>query len=256
MSERHLSEEELILHHYAEADEAVDAPAHLRGCAICTAALRELERTLDLVPQDAPPERDASYGARVFESLRGRLGTESASALQSAPVAVFRPKRRGLPSHLPAWGALAASLLLAFWLGRQFPADTPQPVVRERILLVAVGDHLERSRMVLAELSNAPGEGPADIRSEQQWAASLVSENRLYRQAAQNAGDTAVAGVLAELERVLTEVANGPEVLSSRQLDDLRARIEARGLLFKVKVVEGQVRAKARRAPAHKEITS
>jgi hypothetical protein len=111
--------------------------------------------------------------------------------------------------------------------------------------------------MVLAELSNAPGNGPANIRSEQQWAASLVSENRIYRQAAQNAGDTGMAGVLEELERVLAEVANGPEVLSSRQLDDLRARIEARGLLFKVKVVEGQVRAKARRAPAaYKEITS
>jgi hypothetical protein len=174
-----------------------------------------------------------------------------------ATVSVLRPKRKAFqPSHLPAWGALAASLVLAFWLGRQFPAEAPTPVVRERILLVAVGDHLERSRMVLAELSNAPAEGPADIRSEQQWAASLVVENRLYRQAAHNAGDESVAGILEELERVLAEVANGPDVLSTHQLDELRARIEARGLLFKVKVVEGQVRAKARRVAAHKEIAS
>ena len=36
--------------------------------------------------------------------------------------------------------------------------------VRERILLVAVGDHLDRSQMVLAELSNAPdGKGKINI---------------------------------------------------------------------------------------------
>jgi hypothetical protein len=261
MSERHLSEEELILHHYGEAEDAAAESAHLRDCAACAAALRELERTLALVPADAPPARDAAYGARVFESLRGRLATDAlttaaAQAKSPAQATVPRSSRwRLLPSHLPAWGALAASLLLAFWLGRQFPADTPEPVVRERILLVAVGDHLERSRMVLAELSNT-ADGPADIRSEQQWAASLVAENRLYRQAAQRSGDAGVASVLEELERVLTEVANGPEVLSARQLDDLRARIEARGLLFKAKVVEGQVRAKARRTPAHKEMSS
>jgi hypothetical protein len=54
---------------------------------------------------------------------------------------------------------------------------------------------------------------------------------------------------------VLAEVAHGPQTLSARQLDDLRARIEARGLLFKVKVVEGQVRARARRVSAVKEMS-
>ena len=130
-------------------------------------------------------------------------------------------------------------------------------MVRERVLLVAVGQHLERSRMVLVELTNAHGLGPAPIKSEQQWAASLMAENRLYRQAAVRSGDTAVVGVLEELGRVFAEVANGPDVLSPRQLSDLRARIEARGLLFKVKVVEGQVRAKTRRSDAaRKEMSS
>jgi hypothetical protein len=128
-------------------------------------------------------------------------------------------------------------------------------VSRERILLVAVGQHLERSRMVLVELSNAPGQGATDIRGEQEWATSLVAENRLYRQAASRSGDAAVASLLDELERVLLEVAHGPSVLSARQLEDLRLRIEERGLLFKVKVVEGQVRARARQAREPKEIS-
>jgi hypothetical protein len=46
-------------------------------------------------------------------------------------------------------------------------------------------------------------------------------------------------------------------VLTAHQLEELRGRIEARGLIFKVKVVEGHVRARTRRAPAAgKEISS
>lgn len=252
MNETHLREEDLILHHYGESEDAAAAKAHLAACATCALAFADLRRTLALVPVDAAPERDAAYGGRVFERVRERLG--------AAPAPAPAPRRwrpRLLPQHFAAYGALAASLVLAFWLGRQFPAETPAPVVRERVLLVAVGQHLERSRMVLVELTNAHGDGPAHIKSEQRWAESLVAESRLYRQAAVRSGDTAVVGVLEELERVFAEVANGPDVLSARELQDLRARIEARGLLFKVKVVEGQVRAKARRSDAaRKEMSS
>jgi hypothetical protein len=128
-------------------------------------------------------------------------------------------------------------------------------VVRERILLVALGEHLERSRMVLAEVTNA--QDPAQVSKDRRWAESLVAESRLYRQAAVRSGDTAAARLLDELERVLAEVANGPDELSPRQLEELRARIEERGLVFKVKVVGGQVRAKVRRtAPVRKETSS
>lgn len=246
MNETHLNEEDLILHHYGEESGRAEAEAHLARCPACAAAFLELRRVLALVPADTAPDKDAHYGERVFEQLRGRLG---------APRLPWR--QRFVPQHLAAYGALAASLVLAFWLGRQFPADAPAPLVRERVLLVAVGQHLERSRMVLVELTNAHGEGPAHIKGEQQWAESLMAESRLYRQAAVRSGDTAVVGVLEELERVFAEVANGPDVLSARELSDLRARIESRGLLFKVKVVEGQVRAKTRRSDtARKEMSS
>jgi polyhydroxyalkanoate synthesis regulator phasin len=115
--------------------------------------------------------------------------------------------------------------------------------IRERILLVAVGDHLERSQMVLAELSNAPeGEGKLDISDERQMAADLLDDNRLYRQTAASTGDKGVASVLDDLENVLMEIAHSPTEVSNQQLDDLRRQIEARGLLFKVRLLGSQVR--------------
>jgi hypothetical protein len=255
MSGWHPSEEELVLRYYGDAEDRPDIDGHLEGCPECTAAFRGLTEALRLVPAEDVPSRDDAYGQKVWERVRPRLGADAPLGASRSFTRRSGLVRRVLPSHLGAWGALAASLLLAFWLGLRFPGTAPAaPVVRERILLVAVGDHLERSRMVLAEISNASASGPTGLQAEQRWAGSLVAENRMYRQAAMRAGDTSVANVLDELERVLAELANGPEELKAKQIEDLQARIEARGLLFKVKVVEGQVRARARRVTTPKEM--
>jgi hypothetical protein len=149
-------------------------------------------------------------------------------------------------------------LLVAFLLGREFPSR-PQPLstaVRERVLLVAVGDHLERSQMVLLELVNAPAGEPMDLETQRAFAGELVSANRLYRQSALRAGEPALAAVLDELERVLVEVAAGPDALSPADLAELQRRIEARGLLFKVNVVQSHVREREREPLARGETSS
>jgi hypothetical protein len=108
--------------------------------------------------------------------------------------------------------------------------------------MVAVGDHLERSQMVLVELLNArPGES-MDISSQQKLAEDLVSENRLYRQAAQRDRDASVANLLDELERVLVDIAHEPSKLSGPELASVKQRIEAQGIVFKVRVVGSQIR--------------
>jgi polyhydroxyalkanoate synthesis regulator phasin len=125
--------------------------------------------------------------------------------------------------------------------------------IRERILMVAVGDHLERSQMVLAELSNAPeGKGKLDISDERQMAADLLDDNRLYRQTAASTGDKGVASVLDDLENVLMEIAHSPSEVSNQQLDDLRQQIQERGLLFKVRVLGSQVREQESKPAAEK----
>jgi len=116
-----------------------------------------------------------------------------------------------------------------------------------------VGDHLDHAQMVLAELVNAAAtetltKGGVDISFEQQRAQDLVEANRLYRQTAARTGDSTLANVLDELERVLVEIAHSPAQLSSAQLNEIQQRIEARGILFKVRVIGSQVREREKSA--------
>jgi anti-sigma factor RsiW len=236
---RHLTEEDLILHHFGEGEPAASGEAHLAECAECRAALDALRRDLGAASLPEPPERDADYGARVWAGIEPQIQP--------------RVRRRAFVRRTWAPLAMAASLVIAFLLGRHWPQDRPPAPVttaaRERILLVAVGDHLERSAMLLVELANARDDGKAvDISSQQVWAEELVGENRLYRQTVVRAGEPGVASLLDELERLLVEVAHRPSSLTPAELSDIRGRIESRGLLFRVRVIETQVREKEKEA--------
>jgi len=244
----HLSEEQLILFHYDEANEAVERrkiDQHLAACELCRSRYGDLERALALFGGLPVPERDDNYGGRVWMQLRPRLMEKPGSAW-----ADFFSARRWVLA-----GALAALLVVAFLTGRYLPPRETQTAgagipaqARERILLVAVGDHLERSQMVLVELVNADGKGPVDISSEQRTARDLVDANRLYRETAARAGEVGVASVLDDLERTLIEIANSPSKLSSAQFDDIRRRVEAKGILFKIRVIGSQVEEREKSA--------
>jgi hypothetical protein len=225
----HISEEELVLLYYGESTEAAAIDQHLVDCEECRTEFRALKLVLNTVDSAPVPERSAEYGHAVWQRIEKRLGGR---------------KRRSFMQWWIWAPAMATLVLAAFLAGRltHQPAGPEvaknQQQIRERILLVAVGDHLERSQMVLAELTNAPDhKGKLDITDERQMAADLLDDNRLYRQTAHSTGDTAVAGVLDDLERVLLEIAHSPTEVSSVQLDDLRQQIESRGLLFKVRVM-------------------
>jgi hypothetical protein len=243
----HLSEDQLVLHYYGEADAPAGAAAHLESCDACRSNYASLRQTFDAMSTLEVPEREANYGATVWKQLHPQIAAS--------------PRRRVPPSWMK-WGAIAAMLAVAFFLGRV--TQRPQTVataipgqVKERILMVAVGDHLDRSHMVLAELVNTNPQGSLDISGEQHRVEDLVSENRLYRQAALRAGDTSVSNVLEDLERVLLEIAHSPSHLDSAQLDELRQRIEAQGILFKIRVVGSTVREREKpptSAPAGKKL--
>ena len=88
-----------------------------------------------------------------------------------------------------------------------------------------------------------------DISPEQERAQELISETRLYRQTAATTGNASVTGILDELERVMLDIAHGPSRLSPVELEKLRARLEAEGILFKIRVVNSNVRSQEEASP-------
>jgi hypothetical protein len=261
----HLSEEELILHYYGEEGEPLACEQHLESCEGCRSAYGSLQRVLNVVNSMPVPERGPEYGAQLWRRIEKQVPARRRFQWLFSPGSFS-------PGRLAVAGAFAA-LLVASFLAGQFYSHTPgsqspkvvemaktqpggaktQPggeqQVRERILLVAVGDYLERSHMMLIELVNANAKGPIDITSAQERAEDLLTENRLYRQTADHTGDTAVSTVLDELDRVLLDIAHSPSKLSPGDLEQFRQRLKAEGILFKIRVLGSNVRNQEEAGP-------
>jgi anti-sigma factor RsiW len=237
---KHVTEEELILYYYGEAKQPQEVKAHLAACNVCKAEYSSIERTLSQVEPIVAPEPASNYEQKLWYELRPEIAKQT-------------PSRRWTLFPQLGWiGAVAALVIAAFLAGRYLPHSTTTPasnqaVVQgtpnpERIILVTVGEHLERSQMLLVEIMSAEGKGATDLTTEQQQARDLLDANRLYRQSAQRTGDPAITGTLDELERVLVEVANGPSEVSDQELNSLRKQIDSQGLLFKIRVIGSKVR--------------
>ncbi len=237
----HLSEEQLILHYYGEAEDAGPVERHLGQCEGCRAVYAALTRVLNVMEALPVPERGPNYGGEVWQRL--------------TPYLPHRPRFHFLtsPWRWAGMGAAVATLLVAAFLAGHFYPQKPRPVTvtvavaadpqaQERILRAAVGDYLDRSEIVLVELANATPGRSLDISSEQARAANLVTENRLYRQTALHTGDQVVAGLLDDLQRVLLEIAHAPSRLGPAQVEELRQRLRAEGILFRIRVLDSTVR--------------
>lgn len=251
----HLTEEQLVGYQYGDGDDRSRRviEEHLASCPICRESLDALKGVLAAVDAAPIPERGARYGEEVWQRLAPKLSSQPIKVPGSRWSWIFRSPEWLRPRPLGAALALAVLVLAAFLLGRFWPRPVTQvasqavpPEVRDRILLVAVGDHLERSQMVLVELVNAKDAGTVDISAERERAEDLVAANRLYRQTAARAGEVGVASVLDELERVLIEIAHSPSEASQAQLDEIRHRIEAQGILFKVRIIDSQMQQRER----------
>jgi predicted anti-sigma-YlaC factor YlaD len=238
----HLSEEQIVLHFYGDAEPEEDVRRHLAECSACREEFERIQELLRGIEPLEVPEPPAVFEDKTWLNVRDRL-----------------PERRGLGLWLlrpPKWalaGVMAVLLAAAFMAGRFWPKQGPSDSAKnnvanpQRVILVAVGGHLERSQMLLVELMNAGGKGPLDLSTEQQQARDLLDANHLYRLSAQRAGDRQVAHLLDDLGRVLAEIANAPAEASPDDLRQIRSQIQSDNLLFKVRVIGSEVNSRVRR---------
>jgi hypothetical protein len=233
----HLTEEQLVLHYYGDAEGAAEVETHLAQCPVCGEEYASLQRMLNAVDNVPVAGRGAGYGEQVWLRVQGELGL-------GAKRSWWNRLGGSWGAMAPRWavaGGVMTLIALAFLAGRW----TVQPSIpqsqtasakagSQRVLLDALGEHLDRTQVTLVSLANSSG-GETGLERDQ--AEDLLKENRLYRQAALRSGDESAAAVLDELERVLVEVANA----SGSELDSVRQRMVEQGLLFKIRVLRSQV---------------
>ena len=184
---------------------------------------------------EAPPGFEQEMWARVEPVVSG-FGRTSEVRLKADTT---RPDTTW-SFEFPRWALAAGVAALAvgsFALGRVW--DTPASSTRtsaddvravsERMLRSEVEEHLERSQRVLVELVNADDSAPVVLASDRERAADLVAAGRLYRRSAEEMGDAETRDLLEDVERVLVEVANGPDVETSNYLSEVRVANQQSG---------------------------
>jgi hypothetical protein len=261
---KHLTEEEWIEFYYGESADSQALQEHLAECKECATMGQELARDLPklqgmLLAADEP-QRDAEYGAAVWQVVR--------SSITPYPQTKTARQRWGWPG---GWGlklalagcvaALAAVILMAFYSGRWWEQRREPQVASmangqagQRVILLVISDHLDRSQRLLAEL-NDPDEAAAD-HGLQATARELLTENRLYRTSAERAdsaakdahaegahaeNDASLETMLDDLEPVLVELANQPNHLNRAEIIRLRKEMNTSGVLFEIRVLRSKV---------------
>ena len=220
-------DEALILYFYGEHEAPEDIERELAADPELALRYETLRRELAALDALTPPPPRPGLEGRMW----ARVGPELA-----------RPKHRFAWGWL-GWATAAAMIALSAFLVGRFVRTTPTETdvaatlkalpaeARDRVLQAALADHLDSSQRFLLEVAN----GADSLDEERHRAADhLLSANRLYRRAAERAGERRVAAVLLELESLLTELSEAPR---SEQ-----ARAESEDLLFKVRVARNNLK--------------
>ena len=199
---KHLEEAELVEHYYEESANMGESERHLKACPVCARRYAELRRVLDAVDTPTPPARKEDYVEQIWQSIGASLSRYE------------KPKSSWFRFYRPLGWAAACVLLVAvaFVAGRKWErrqgssvTEAVDPQARQRVVIVVLGDHLDRSERLLVQLNHAEGNdlSALPLRSE---ARELLASNRLVRQSAMQAGNLNVEASLDRLERLLMEL--------------------------------------------------
>ena len=260
------------LYFYGELD-AMDrarVETHVRSCESCRQRVEDLHairRALASRPVvEAPPAGDWSgFMRRLDERVAQSQASSNPPRFESGLSETAEPSDPGTvgPWHLRTVMALAAMLALATIgvaiaarfrpapSGVEGPVPATQVAVHEpaavapaavtarpnRALREGSVEHLERSKLVVLGLATRdPHARAADWEYERTLAGSLLTDTRLYRQAAVQGGVSDVERVMRDLETVLLE-ASMSDQHDRAALERVQRLIAKRDLVVKMQVV-------------------
>jgi hypothetical protein len=221
---------------------------------------------------DAPPAADWSGFMRRLDAsvgLRLQRSVEPAAVLardgRTWPVPGERQRAEGSVRHLVTLAAMLAIVAIGVFAAARFRAGAPAPAPvvaasrgtdpaaqpggaasspasgsSDRALREGTAEHLERSKLVVLGLATRDPSHTrsADWQYERRLAGTLLTDTRLYRQAATERGASDVAHVMRDLETVLIE-ASMSDGSDRDALERVQRLITKRDLVVKMQVVAG-----------------
>ncbi len=233
------------------AEEMEAVRVHLRTCADCRAAVDELEQVVGAVPrpQERPSDRvDEAHWAELAARIERNLPS-TRPATRTHALTLLERLLVLLPSPRPAVAFTLATLVLAVtaalvirpWERQKPVEDTSvtqaEPIEQDSAAEADISVHFRRSKNLLVGLTNKPVESEAmtDLSVEREASRRLLADNRRYRS---EVLDPQSSEVLADLEKIMIEVANSREHAPASELYLIRQGIRQQNLLFKVRMAE------------------
>lgn len=227
---KELTDDELLLFYYGE-HESPDLGRRIAESEALSARLEALTRDLELLDHTPVPETPLDIGERVWDAIAPALPGQA----YTRPVAT--------PSNSRVWlnwlltprlsfagvAALGAVALMSFWLGQRSAPSPDLPLLEidaQRLLAARTAEHLMETEQLLTQVANRQGAGHPD-----EWIDAALVSNRIYRSAAEAAGDRQLADLLADIELLLIQLANAPESVPP---------VDA-SLLFRIRVINQEV---------------
>jgi hypothetical protein len=241
---KHLTDEELIGRYYSERggeeEDFAGVKEHIASCEACAETYAALSWDLGEVKAIEAPARDEAYGERVWASLEPKL------------VAYRKERwswlRGGVVLRRLSYAAVCALVLAgAFYAGRLSVVKQKQPQIaqapapKQRVVVVVLSDHLDRSERLLVELKHVDATSTEMVSPLRDEAKSLLAANKICRQKASQQDDPALTTALDRLDHVLDELANQPGGLNSATIERLQEEMNADGLLFEVRVLRSRI---------------
>jgi hypothetical protein len=243
---------EMYFYDELSAAERQQVARHIHGCADCRAAIEHLEDircALTTRPDIAAPPGDdwSGFMTRLGAATAAADGESHAAASNRHRISATRWSRSSLMA--------TAALLALTTMGVMF-AMRSRPPIASVVALPAPDlpdaaapadnqgfealseEHFERSKLVVLGLA---AKDPARTRSadwvyERELAATLLSDTRIYRMAAEDRGLRSIADVMGDLELVLLQ-ASFADVRDPASLAQIQRLIRRRDLVEKMDVV-------------------
>ncbi len=249
-----ITENELVLYYYNELPEEhrTDLEQALETDYELRRQYSKLCQVLNTVSETETVTPDADFEARVWSAVKDRVKFKKPNPLGRFWQWFRKPVWHQAPGGLsPLVATLATVALIAsFFAGRNIDTDrelqiaetqlentaTPfSAAARQRILTVSVSEHLDRTSRLFQQVTNIDATDDSVMISEQEFASALLGSNRIYRAAAERAGETRIVHMLDLMEPILLELAHRPQSDNDGDRTALQHRIEDNDLLFKVR---------------------